>query len=582
MAASVGKLSAVLALDSQEFVRGIRASTSELNAFAEKATRPLRSVGESWSAMTRGITGPLNTARSSLQSFTSGLAAVVGMLPGGGAASSAILQPIETARRQLENLDALGKQARRAGLDPQVFKGLSIAAEDEAGAIEQVMAKLLRFQGQIKVRGQELLQPGGSKAETIAAKWALDVERLRSASPQELLLMVSERVAALNDPAQQAALAFDVLGKSAGAFMNTIRDPEGIREWVSAVQSLGYAGPDQMAVAKAFDDLHKLITLRREAFGGQMIPTTGLIGMGMDQVAAGDVTGGAMNISMGMGNWVSRMFGGEAVMPKEISEKALREAQALMGKAGWTGDNPDARRWGEISRRFGEDQASVWGRGGITESEFAELAAMTARAREAAGINDRGRSIAEQIEAEKRKWEELAGAIGKTKEQLEVEQAIAQFGQERAKPLIDQITAYQTLKDEAEEYAQAMREVDAEAARMTAHAEARRARSAAANRHPFAAVLESLSPGEMMRNFAALESQYGLGGAPRLAGAATAGSREAYSIDVASARGTGDVVSRVEAVKEAIERHRAEAEAFRVQAVPLLEAIARAQPGIAD
>ena len=183
------------------------------------------------------------------------------------------------------------------------------------------MGRLLRFQGQLKIGGQELLQAGGSPAAKLAEKWGLDKSVLEQASPEKLLSIIQRRLVELNDPAEQVAFSMDLMGKSAVCAMNVLRDESAIEKWTQRVKELNIATADQVLVAKEWTEIKKELELKKEGYATGTMTTAGFVGMGWDKWKMAELTASANDIDLGAGNWIVKSLGGKAQINGEMSQE---------------------------------------------------------------------------------------------------------------------------------------------------------------------------------------------------------------------------------------------------------------------
>lgn len=528
MSKSVGALNAILGLNNTDFVNKLNAAKQQSIGFAKDLTALPSFAGKSMSSIAGIVTGTVGAIKGSFASLTAGVGSIAGLVPGGAVFVEAITHPILTARHELEALDQLGKDSRRIGLDPQFMRGLQIAAEDEASGIGAVVAKLLRFQGQLKASGDELLNAGGSSAAKIADKWGLDFEQIRQANPEQLLGIVSKKISDLNDPSLQTAAAMDILGKSAAGFMNTLRNADDIENWVRQVRELGVASKENMHFAAAFDEAGKTLKLRQEAAAQKNIAGAGSISIGWDWLKAGEIRKGIEFMGAGVHN----LFSKEQWLPGELAD-AMREADKSMSlkneRLASAGFSSDAEQ-----KKFGEQ---------LTH------------------------------------WKELNDTIGMSAEDVALYKAERDFASAKElQNLRDEINLYKMKREEAQRLNQEISDsqaiADAEASQMEQWAKAKRDRT----QDPLAK-LAGMDNDQILGGFEQLEKQFNLGGPARFAGAAQAGSAAAYSALIQRTGNDGaDMASRLDRLRIAIDQHKTES----AKQTQLLKDLLAAQPGVLD
>ncbi len=376
----------------------------------------------------------------------------------------------------------------------------------------------------------------GPEAEA-ASKAMLKLMNLKSTSgntdsSEKFIRDIIAQGAALKNADERIAFAASKVGiKSAMGLVELFqKGPSGLDEKVNKMQELNMYTAEQVQISEAWKKVQKDINLEIEAFeqknmfgGGQMIT-------GLKRVLSGDPRG-MKDLKFGSTNWMLSLlgFGPNAPpemiaamnAPKEDEGEALREAFGMASSQ-------------ESSQKLG-DAIEHWQRLGETIGMAAEDAAL--------------------YNAQK----DFAGMPAPWLKQLE-----------------DAIKLAKQSRIANDEMLESMRMFDHESERMTQHADSRRANA----RHPFAKLLDS---GDLMGGFRDMEKQFNTNPAVQLAGAYGGGSREAYSILAsASVNGSqGDLASRVQAVKEAIDANKRAVEMGNAEIKPILQQIADSQPGVA-
>lgn len=255
--ASIGELNVKIAADAKGFHNVIAQSEKALSIFAAKAAAPF-AIGFGAAG---AITHPIETILGPIEKL-------MDIIPGlekftfffDPAKYSAAMKEVQ------ENTMELARAAERLDIDPQFLKALRLTAGPLADSLEPALLKLLRFQGELRMGGEDVLSAGGRKAMTIAEKWGFDPQEIANLTSEELLLKFADQLAAVESPAERTAMAMDILGKSgaklAGVFA---KGSEGIEKWRDTLKEMGIDPKEMIGMAKLVSYLEKLEKLEAEA-----------------------------------------------------------------------------------------------------------------------------------------------------------------------------------------------------------------------------------------------------------------------------------------------------------------------------
>lgn len=182
-----------------------------------------------------------------LKAFGAGVTSAGVKLAALGAAGTAPL--IGAAYAYTEAGSALGKFSQRTGIAVEELSALEYAAKRSGLEAEQL-------EGGIKKMQKELFMAGGGSAEARKAihDLGLSMDELKSLSPDQQILKMSDAFKALDDPTKKTGLALAVFGKSGTdmiPFLN--KGSEGIHTLGEEGKRLGAVlGGEDVKAAKEF------------------------------------------------------------------------------------------------------------------------------------------------------------------------------------------------------------------------------------------------------------------------------------------------------------------------------------------
>lgn len=170
--------------------------------------------------------GPMNRelrkAEGGLKGFERSAADMAGALGkafgiGAISAGAAATAVIGLTRASMQNIDALSKQARAAGLSVSAFQAMSLVAE-EAGVATDDLSKIL-----VKMQDNITSLSNGSKAQVEQFKrLGLSMSDLSGLSADEQFKKIAEALNGIQDPAAKTAAALDVFGRSGAQAINML------------------------------------------------------------------------------------------------------------------------------------------------------------------------------------------------------------------------------------------------------------------------------------------------------------------------------------------------------------------------
>jgi lambda family phage tail tape measure protein len=186
----MANLAVTLELDSQGYIRNIRAADSATQQFAKDATSGTKEVDSAF--------GRLNTTSDRLVTSMTKLKATLL-----GAAF------VGFARSSIQAADAIND--------------LSEATDLSVGKILQLQEALVQSGGKADSAGKIITQfyksidearMGSDKTQEALAKLGITFDMLKTATPEQMLQTAADKLAGITDPAQRTALALDIFGKS--------------------------------------------------------------------------------------------------------------------------------------------------------------------------------------------------------------------------------------------------------------------------------------------------------------------------------------------------------------------------------
>lgn len=164
-----------------------------------------------------------------------------------------------TARRasraigeQADDLDRLGKAARKLNLDPQELAGLEFAAERSGIEIGKVEKSLFTLQ---KRAGEAARGIGAAK--NAFEEFGIDVAAFNALSVDEQVKLLADQLAGLSNEADRGALASAIFGKeNAQSFLNLLNEGSaGIEALTNEYAGLRQITKESTDQAEAFNDI---------------------------------------------------------------------------------------------------------------------------------------------------------------------------------------------------------------------------------------------------------------------------------------------------------------------------------------
>lgn len=149
----------------------------------------------------------LRGAQADLQKFGEGLKTLGA---GFAAVGTAIVAPIVAASVQFAEVgDMLDEMSGRTGMSVEALSELKYAADLSGGSIEGMETSIRKMQRAI----YDASTGSKSAAEALGAI-GLTADDLKGKSPEEQFMILADRLAAIQDPSTQAAIAMELFGKT--------------------------------------------------------------------------------------------------------------------------------------------------------------------------------------------------------------------------------------------------------------------------------------------------------------------------------------------------------------------------------
>ena len=136
-----------------------------------------------------------------------GFAKGAGILAAGMVAAGAAMAAF--TRASMNNIDALAKQARVAGVSVAQFQAMSLVAEEAGVSSEALSKSLIKMQDNIVSLGR-----GGAEQARAFENLGLSFQALSAMNADEQFAAIAEKIDAIGDPTQKVAAALDIFGKS--------------------------------------------------------------------------------------------------------------------------------------------------------------------------------------------------------------------------------------------------------------------------------------------------------------------------------------------------------------------------------
>lgn len=149
----------------------------------------------------------------------------------------------------LEFADAVQKAADQTGMTAEQVQFLRYAADQTGTSVESLTSWVSKMQRQLVEASQ-----GNVKVTQALSEMGLEIGNLRAMSPDEQFKAIATAIAAIPDPAEQAAAATQAFGKAGADALPLIKTFAGEQERISA-QFEAIGGPVSASAISAVDNL---------------------------------------------------------------------------------------------------------------------------------------------------------------------------------------------------------------------------------------------------------------------------------------------------------------------------------------
>lgn len=205
------------------------------------ATIGIINIGMSLS--TAGLAKGLSTARGALGSFTSAItssgAAFAGFATAIGA-GAAVAGLTALTKASLDSIDNTAEMASQIGTSVGAFTALQYATKLTGGDVDALGGSLQKM----GINLSKATLEGGTAAEAFS-KLGLDANELKSLDPSAAFAKIAGAISEIDSPADQAAAAMDIFGKSGVNLLNTIKaGPEALSALSDEAVKLGVSVSD--------------------------------------------------------------------------------------------------------------------------------------------------------------------------------------------------------------------------------------------------------------------------------------------------------------------------------------------------
>lgn len=186
----MANLAVTLELDSQGYIRNIRAADSATQQFAKDATSATKEVDGAFDKL-NATSNRLVTSMTKLKATLLG-AAFVGF-----------------ARSSIQAADAINDLSEATDLSVGKILQLQEALVQSGGKADNAGKLITQFYKSIDEARQ-----GSDKTQEALGKLGITFDMLKTATPEAMLQTAADKLAGITDPAQKTALALDIFGKA--------------------------------------------------------------------------------------------------------------------------------------------------------------------------------------------------------------------------------------------------------------------------------------------------------------------------------------------------------------------------------
>ncbi len=206
---------ATLMAEAVERIGGVSVLTdkelAKVAATATDAANKLRALGQDVPAGIQKIVD----ASASANSHFDAMKGMLGTLAGAFGIAFSVQTVVNFGREILADADALVKLHDTTGISIEGLQRFQIAGDDAGNTIQEITGAIARM--------EDRLAGGDSSAVAALGKLHLNFEQLRSLTPENQFIAISEAIRQIPDPAEQVNIAIDLFGKSGASILPTLK-----------------------------------------------------------------------------------------------------------------------------------------------------------------------------------------------------------------------------------------------------------------------------------------------------------------------------------------------------------------------
>lgn len=269
----------------------------------------------------------------------------------GGAVVAAGAAMVSFTRAAMNNIDALSKQARVAGVSVATFQAMSLVAE-EAGVSSEALSKSL-----VKMQDNLAGLSRGAAAQVAAfGQIGVSFADVQGMATDEQFALIAEKISAISDPTMRTAAALDVFGKSGADALNMMTG------YGAAIQNAA-AFQEKFGLAVSDTDAAN-IEAANDAIGRAQI-AIGSLGTELAVTFAPAIE----QVAIGLQNLVADIFAVDTALQDALGGEAM--ARAILGEELYNKLNASAEAFRDNASAVGELRGTL-----ETTAVFADQAAV--------------------------------------------------------------------------------------------------------------------------------------------------------------------------------------------------------------
>lgn len=251
-------------------------------------------------------------------------------------------------RAAMNNIDALSKQARLAGVAVSTFQAMALVAEEAGVSSEALSKSLVKMQDNITSLGR------GGKAQIAAFdQLGLSFAQIGTLSADAQFELIAERISAITDPALRTSAALDVFGKSGADAIGMMSGyGDAVANAAAFQEQFGLAVSDVGAAnIEAANDALGRSTMAIQSLGTQLAVT---------------FAPGIETVALGLAALVHDVLGVETALDNVFGSGEI--AKAILGEEMYNQLNKDAQAFASVASEVGQLQGVLQATSGIAET----------------------------------------------------------------------------------------------------------------------------------------------------------------------------------------------------------------------